>query len=702
MRLSHALPALILAAAVSVPARERADWTFHSFPLSNIDVYDLAAREDTLYLFSSFPLGLYRSRDDGATWEILDSTVAGHYYGVEADGGEVFFFGGSGLLRSRNNGASWHRADKGMEGAEIRDLFPMGPILYAATGRGVFRSADRGDSWTRVHQASEPAFFSMTSVGDILFAGCITLNQDSSLFRSADNGLSWKPAETPAKNLGFLGTVTGHGGHLYVTAGSEGLMRCRPDGSGWERVEVGEGADFVSRTWSDGATLYAYTKGGMFRSPDSGATWIPQGPPGGRGEAHLALVQGSRLFEQTQGHGVNESRDNGATWKPLSLPKRMSEMLEDQFPSGPHLFAYRRFGPAYYTRDLGRTWVGPVKNTFQAFAETGGRLFASVGYGSYLHSADHGVTWSPLPLPPGNVRPTAFLAADDGWLYSGSDFVYRRPATPERVAWEACPVLKPAPLPAVPTNYFTRVIADGSLVFAGSWDGRWQYSADSGASWRLVDTVLQATQPRSLAGGTAWVAATARGVFRSPDGESHWAKVDAGWDDSAFSVLRHGTAFFVGGADGRIAYSQDQGSTWKTLASIPGMGKVGSLAVQDGRLAVVSPFQGIWSMPLPEGVSAVIAAPGAPASVARLRLRSGVMKAGDAVDLFLAEPALMRLSLHAMDGKRIAVLRTGRLGAGPHQVLLDPDRLRAIPRGRYLLDLRAGKGHGSAGFFLDR
>src|SRR5688500_5642171 len=100
MRLSHCaahcLFAWTLVTASFMPAR--ADWTFHSFPLSNITVYDLAARDDTLYLYSTQTLGLYRSRDDGKTWDLLDR-VMGDYYGLEADGREVFFFGGSGILR---------------------------------------------------------------------------------------------------------------------------------------------------------------------------------------------------------------------------------------------------------------------------------------------------------------------------------------------------------------------------------------------------------------------------------------------------------------------------------------------------------------------------------------------------------------------------------------------------------------------------
>ena len=48
MRISYCLNAFALALAAIMPAR--ADWTFHSFPLSNIDGFDLAAREDTLYL----------------------------------------------------------------------------------------------------------------------------------------------------------------------------------------------------------------------------------------------------------------------------------------------------------------------------------------------------------------------------------------------------------------------------------------------------------------------------------------------------------------------------------------------------------------------------------------------------------------------------------------------------------------------------
>lgn len=104
------------------------------------------------YLFVGGSEGANRSEDDGDTWIEVNN---GLHYDMELSPVYSFYLYGSalyaggdydeGLFRSYNNGASWERL---FGGATPMDFASNDTYLFISTDiLGVFRSADSGATW---------------------------------------------------------------------------------------------------------------------------------------------------------------------------------------------------------------------------------------------------------------------------------------------------------------------------------------------------------------------------------------------------------------------------------------------------------------------------------------------------------------------------------------------------------------------------
>jgi ligand-binding sensor domain-containing protein len=141
--------------------------------------YRMIPRVSSLLVYHSSPtvvyatthLGLLRSRDNGATWDILSAGLPIHE-GVEclavnpSDPKHMFAGTPAGLYQSSDGGASWARSPEGRLGVAIPSVIFLdssGERVLAAdnTWGGVFYSSDGGDSWQKI---SAPEFASPIQV----------------------------------------------------------------------------------------------------------------------------------------------------------------------------------------------------------------------------------------------------------------------------------------------------------------------------------------------------------------------------------------------------------------------------------------------------------------------------------------------------------------------------------------------------------
>jgi photosystem II stability/assembly factor-like uncharacterized protein len=125
-------------------------WTCSSdLPLTSYRVVQSAA--GTLFVAAQ-RCKVLRSRDGGATWDLLDTTglVDAKVWAIAVDADDRLFLGtAQGLLISKDEAETWRLVDEGLDGVTVYDVKAHASgTLVAATSVGVLRSVDGGESWS--------------------------------------------------------------------------------------------------------------------------------------------------------------------------------------------------------------------------------------------------------------------------------------------------------------------------------------------------------------------------------------------------------------------------------------------------------------------------------------------------------------------------------------------------------------------------
>lgn len=244
-----------------------------------------------------------------------------------------------GIYRSRDDGESWEILDAGLSDYYVQDIaydFRDPSILYAATRGGIFKSADGGESWAarRIGFPPSEEFSYSAPVSDIL-------------------------VDPVDPNILYAGIGVPRSGYVlesyhWQMAGMKGtIYKSQNSGESWTPIR-NTGIDLSAMIYSlaidasDTNLLYAATSSGVYRSDDAGATWEARnsGLPTLRAMGITIDPQNpQRLFvtlwaEPGSDHwdgGVFRSTDGGNSWIAMNrgLPHTMGseEGLTSNYPA---------------------------------------------------------------------------------------------------------------------------------------------------------------------------------------------------------------------------------------------------------------------------------------------------------------------------------------------------------------------------------
>jgi photosystem II stability/assembly factor-like uncharacterized protein len=277
--------------------------------------------------------GLFRSRDDGATWM---SANRGHYLSgaialavSPTDPNHLLLGAESGLFRSRNGGRDWTiEAPSVVIGSVFAAAFGAdGRRALISTGLGIFRGED-GNNWRPLSapQSATPAraIVSSGEVGGFYLAGW------TDLYRSHDWGVTWSSAADsfPQEPVTALLTLRGRPETLYAIVQGQ-LWASIDGGRSWARRGNGispANADALAEDLRQPGRLWAAAADRLFRSGDGGASWQRVGPPfPEQNTAVHGIAASEEAIVLTTDRGLYRSVDGAAGWTPIidNLPAHL-------------------------------------------------------------------------------------------------------------------------------------------------------------------------------------------------------------------------------------------------------------------------------------------------------------------------------------------------------------------------------------------
>jgi len=130
------------------------EWTQIFYGYRNLDVRSLAVNSSNHYFAGTDETGLFRSTDQGATWEKLNNITAVRTIQVLliTPNGDIYAGTFDGVYKSTDNGNTFLSSSNGITTSLISSLAFASDYLFAGTYyAGIFRSGDGGESWNPIN-----------------------------------------------------------------------------------------------------------------------------------------------------------------------------------------------------------------------------------------------------------------------------------------------------------------------------------------------------------------------------------------------------------------------------------------------------------------------------------------------------------------------------------------------------------------------
>lgn len=636
------------------------DWTSISYNPGNGRVNCVALDPtDPQRIYVGSPSGgLWRSNDDGESWEpLFDDLPTLGVSGIvirpddpntiliatgDGNGSDTY---SAGVLRSTDGGATWGTTGLDWNTTQGRTtshliMHPNDPdLLYCAASNGLHRSGDGGDTW----DLAVPGVFRDVAFmpGDTTIVyGCT-----DRFHKSAPGGLGFSVISAglpPPSEVGRMAVAVSPADPLVVyvlcsNTTDEGFLGLYRSTDGGETFELRsdtpnlfgyetDGSDEGGQAWYDMALAVdpddpdRLFVGGInvWRSTDGGSTWtilshwvFPSLVGYTHADIHSLDVLGGRLWCGSDG-GVFVSANAGDTWSNRSFGLDItqfyrlgtSELDPGLILAGAQDNGSNRLKDGQWTHIFGADGMECAVDRSNPNI-----LYASYQLGGLMRSNNNGVEWSfigdmvpeegawvtPFALDP--LTPSVIIAGYRNLWVSGD----RGDSWYQTTFW--------------PDNEFVRCIAiapsTSEVIYAGR-NGLVQRSDDGGFTWTNIKPGLPNLSPTSFAVDHddpyhVWISfsGTNNGqkVYESTDGGDTWQNRSAGLPNIPVNsiVAQPGSPNGVYiGTDMGVFHRDDYTAEWAPYGSGMPNVVVTELEVNmlSGKLRAATYGRGIWQADL--------------------------------------------------------------------------------------------------------
>jgi photosystem II stability/assembly factor-like uncharacterized protein len=525
-------------------------------------------------IFAGTTEGIYRSANNGASWQALNEGLFdGPLNSFAVSGGNILaaFNGQTGVVRSADEGMTWTQVLNGLPDFAVVKLATLGANIFGLINNGdLYMTSNAGASWTKV--ATSPASINaLTANGNVLFAAT-----GNGVYKSVD-GIVWTASNSGLTSLGIY-KISSSGSNVLLWNG-DGIYLSTNGGSTWTPAPLPIGYSRIASigstlvfsndgvvkisfnngsTWSDlpnlspftallavGSTFFAGTYNGVYVSPDGGISWTLANTgfvfarPAISADAHDIIATNG--WRPNGSPNIFISNNDGDSWASRSMSTAVRSVLVRG-----SAYSIGTIGYQYSSTDKGLTWA---KTGEQHAALGTGESAVYGGDDSYIYrSIDQGRTWTRLGS---TVRNASGFAEKGGRLYASTIFttgifggVFY--STSQGISWQKTNANLP------PIN---SIAYDGSLIICGTTKGIYK-SSDGGASWVLAG--LAGVNINSVLSIGGKILAAHRGIEVSSDGGISWAPfapeilAQLGSYYEVISMARSGTKVFAISNNGRV------------------------------------------------------------------------------------------------------------------------------------------------------
>jgi photosystem II stability/assembly factor-like uncharacterized protein len=505
--------------------------------------------------------GVYESNDGGEDWTQISPAGSTEIHEIESVAIDpvhpAVIYAGTWHLpwKTEDGGKSWRNIKQGV--IDDSDVFsiiidPVVPeTVYASACSGIYKSLDGGAQFYKVQGIPATARRTRVLMQDPMDRNVVYAGTTQGLYKTVDAGSTWKlmtPDDIIINDVHIDPKAPQHvllaTDRSGVLASEDGMQSFHASNSGFTQQQV----ETLAVDARQPSSLYVGLLndkrfGGVFFSPDDGATWVQRSDGlDGRDVYSLVDTNNGDLMAGTS-HGI--FRWTGAEWKDTGHRlmesthrvtrrwhgKRITVTDMVAAPDGSvdgsvrslahshgHWYAATSQG-LYTSADPGFIWYGgPVMGAsdFRNVSAQGNTVLANAGSRLYL-SVNAGNTWKALPLPGGweRVRFVALDAYGQYWVGGRRGVAVSRN---QGRTWQVLPRLPITDISGLAydahlrrvmvTSYAATVVLgmDPTTLQYAWWDPGWHTHAVQWANNRLVAaTFLHGVvlQPQSQAPAAA-------------------------------------------------------------------------------------------------------------------------------------------------------------------------------------------------------
>ena len=430
------------------------------------------AANDSITLATGYE-GLYRSNDQGASWQQIPFASAPQRGFVTLSKNGTFFFFADTAYRSTDNGKTWQSIPS------LPRRILSNQYFYPQSGAFI-------------------AFRTFAELNNSLFVA----HYNNTLYQSINDGVTWKPlppAPSPLSQFTSLGTIVFaiKGYAIGNTLPDDGIFQSDDNGTTWKVTNQRFMGKNVSSLLSAHGKLYASVVDSVYMSSDTGKTWrgINSGLPREDLRAMFQVHKGTLFLSRRYSYLDTSSRlfrfiEQESRWVNVPVPTPPFTTMIFSGVVGP-LFV-QGFNTLFRSLDTGRTWqpskVGMEALAFEALASSRWGIFAgsSDGNKTFL-SKDKGRTWIETRYPGTGLAPGLVRMAFSEDVGVGTNRIISIGTQDSGRQWREIPEPVPPERPSLQpifngseefatfknTVFCSRPVDQGFLIF----------SHDGGATW---------------------------------------------------------------------------------------------------------------------------------------------------------------------------------------------------------------------------